>query len=560
MNPFRSPQFENSSKLLNQLETYHLHQTHLSNKPGSHKMIRSPKNQRVNNVKRIEIISGTGDRRQKLYRKKGARKLVLSEKADKLKKSKQNKVARKHSDNWSKKSLTGKNRELVLRKNKKEKSLRVFQKGQSGSPNFQGKESLGRMNYSIGHHRFLVGRPGQGAKWNREDTLTSQYDLSSEFLHSKENYNMYANTNVQKIPLALSKMRQIVNVQASDRSFLESMRMSRKAKKADEPRSLISHPLVFVKRKQKSKKGLSGVPSKKKVLGNSRNNSSVQNKQKKQSLQPGGKLEVRARKGSALRNLKARANPKTSSSMNKKQKASNKRSKNLAELVKKNNRKINSSRNTKQDYAMDVFVSMTQKKGRKEHYHSEQNKKNASYLSNFERPNPEKDKFRKWSQKEDPTGPVRSKRECLDLQETATKNGAFAKKPAKTTQKKKEPKEKQEVLVLVTESSKETSQHISSQKGSTAEKLKLEDLMEKARETRQLMEIFREQKTGIFDNKRQVEDQINSTFLRLLNQMEQERVRVLKVIEEDFQRQKQSIFEIEKKLTMGEQNMQASLR
>ena len=66
MNPFRSPQFENSSKLLNKLETYHLHQTQLSNKPMSHKMIRSPKNQRINNIKRIEIISGTGDRRQKM--------------------------------------------------------------------------------------------------------------------------------------------------------------------------------------------------------------------------------------------------------------------------------------------------------------------------------------------------------------------------------------------------------------------------------------------------------------------------------------------------------------
>ena len=74
------------------------------------------------------------------------------------------------------------------------------------------------------------------------------------------------------------------------------------------------------------------------------------------------------------------------------------------------------------------------------------------------------------------------------------------------------------------------------------------------------MEIFREQKTGIFENKRQVEEQINSMFLKMLNLMEQERVKVLRVVEDEFQRQKDNMFEIEKQLTMKEQTMQSILR
>jgi hypothetical protein len=516
MNPFRSPQFDNSSKLLNKLETYHLHQTHLSNKPSSHKIICSPKNQRINNVKRIEIISGTGDRRQKLYRKKG-RKLVLSEKADKIKKN------RKYSD-FTKKSVRVGGRELLFRQ-RKDKSFKLMGKG---SPNLHKNDY--RNNYSIGNQKFLLNKK---TKWGREDTLQSQYDISSDFIQSKENYNMYLNTK-NNAPLVMGKMKKILNMQNSERSLLESMRISRRVKLSEESKKI--HPMVFMKRKQK-KANLS-------KKSNSRNNSKIV-KRTKGGISNENKIETRSRKNSNLRKTKGRINSKSPKNQLKSKKNAG------FKKLKQNEtrRKVNSSRNTKKEYMMDVFVSMTQKKQEENQYHSETNPK----LEN------KKEHHRKWSQN-DPKG--------MDHIQTSSKRKVLKNFLKKTNQMEKflkhmnhvKKSQKQELMVLVTESSKETSQNISSKKESTVEKMRMEDLLEKTKETRQLMDIFREQKTSIFENKRQTEDQINSVFLKLLNLMEQERVRALKVIEDQFQRQKQDIFDIEKQLVLKEQNMHNLLR
>ena len=539
MNPFRSPQFENSSKLLSKLETYHLHQTQLSNKPSSHKTIRSPKNQRINNIKRIEIISGTGDRRQKLYRKKGRRKLVLSEKAEKMRKPKSGKIHRKHSDNWNKK-IGG--RDLLFRQ--KENNYRIFKKGGSGSPNLQ-KDISQRTNYSIGNQRFMLNRPFSKNKWTREDTVQSQYDISSEFIHSKENYNMYMNIKRNKAPV-MSKMKKIVGLQNSERSLLESMRMSKKGKK-DENGKFVTHPMVFIKRKTKKKGKVSTLQ--KKVISNSRNNSKLQkrpknNKQKKQ--------DSRSRKSSGIGLTKVRLKTKSPKTVSKKKIGL--KSKKTLNIIGNPISNKSSSRNSKKEYMMDVFVSLTHKKG-----NQNQNEKKTPNKYHFETISKE-EQMRKWSQRDEKR--ENSKRE-LNSKQTILQN--FLKKTDQVEkfikqldQSKK--MEKQDLRGLITESSKETSQNISSKKESSMEKMTFESLVEKTNETRKLMEIFREQKSSIFENKRQTEDQINSVFLKLLNLMEQERVRALKVVEDQFHAQKQNIFEIEKQLVLKEQNMQNMIR
>ena len=530
MNPFRSPQFENSSKLLSKLETYHLHQTQLSNKPSSNKTIRSPKNQRINNVKRIEIISGTGDRRQKLYRKKGRRKLVLSEKAEKIRKPKSGKIARKHSDNWSKKQ----GRDLFHQK--KEKNYGAFKKGGSGSPNLQ-KEISQRTNYSIGNQRFMLKRPFPRNKWTREDTLQSQYDISSEFIHSKENYNMYLNTKRTKAPV-MSKMKKIVGLQ-SERSLLESMRMSRRGKRSEEPGKFVTHPMVFIKRKNKKK---NTVPKK---GNNSRNHSNIQKRKK---------VKKESRKNSGMGLTKVRLKSKSPKTISKKTGLKSKKLLNTTG----NPTSKSSSRNLKKDYMMDVFVSLTHKKAQDQY---EKNKNPGKF--HFETVS-KKDNFRRRSQREEKIGGrENSKKREGNSKQTILQN--FLKK---TDQVEKFIKhldhakkhEKQDLMVLITESSKETSQNISSKNESSLEKLTIENLVEKTNETRKLMEIFREQKSSIFENKRQTEDQVNSVFLKLLNLMEQERVRALKVVEDQFHVQKQNIFEIEKQLVLKDQNMQNTIR
>lgn len=531
MNPFRSPQFENSSKLLSKLETYHLHQTQLSNKPSSGKVIRSPKNHRLSNVRRIEIISGTSDRRQKQYRKKrGARKLILSEKADKAKKKQ--KMQRKHSDNWTRKSGRP-GRDFLFNPNK-DKSLRAG-KGVSGSPALRVKDVSHRGNYSIGNQKLQMSRLGKKPKWGRDNTFQSHIDFSSDFVHSKENYNMYVNTKKNKVPLVLSKMRKIVKVKPNERSLLESMRVSRRNMPRED--QFASHPMVFMTRKTKKKP--KSKPSKKSqpphTPGGS-NNPAKRSKKSPKALKLGADKPTRP--SQTLRGgPKTRTGGKGSGNAVKKEGASKQG---------KPRRKMNSSRNAKTEYLMDVFKSMTQKKAHAEKFQSEKTKRTGA------------GKLPKWVQgdgaKADPVEAF-SKRKILE---------GFLKKTNKMDKILKQmeaaKRSPEDSRALATESSKDKSQLLISKKDSNLEKVQLEDLVDKTNESRQLIQIFQEQKKGIFENKLQIENQLNSVFLKLLSQIEQERVSALRVVEDRFQQQKNAIFEIEKQLVLKDQTMQNLLR
>jgi hypothetical protein len=322
--------------------------------------------------------------------------------------------------------------------------------------------------------------------------------------------------------------------------------MSKRVKLSEDPKKY-AHPMVFMKRKQKQKKA---NLSKKSTMKNSRNNSKITNKRTKEILKTEN-LESRSRKSSNLRKTKGRITSKSPKNQLKVRKNG------TFKKMKKNGtrRKVNSSRNTNKEYMIDVFVSMTQKKANIENYQSEK-----TQVSKIEINKNQHGHLRKWSQREDP--------KIMDNIQTTSKRKVLKNFLKKTNQMEKFAKhmnkvknnQKQDLMVMITESSKETSQNISSKKESTVEKMRVEDLLEKTKETRQLMDIFREQKTSIFENKRQTEDQINSVFLKLLNLMEQERVRALKVVEDKFQRQKQDIFDIEKQLVLKEQTMHNLLR
>lgn len=526
MNPFRSPQFENSSKLLNKLETYHLHQTQLSNKNSSNKVIRSPKNNRLSNVRRIEIISGTGDRRQKQYRKKrGARKLILSEKADKAKKKQ--KMQRKHSDNWTRKS--GRPGRDFLFKSHKDKSRRVSGKGVSGSPGLRVKDAPHRGNYSIGNQKLQMSRLGKKAKWSRENTFQSQFELSSEFIHSKENYNMYVNTKKNRVPLVLNKMRKIVKVQPSERSLLESMRVSRRGPQRED--QFPAPQMVFIKRKPKKKpktKSTKKTPSTPSQSGS--NNPSKRPKKSPNTL---GLGEKAPRQTKPLRGPKMRIPGKSPG------KGSKGEGYNESQQT-KTRRKVDSCRNAKKEYLMDVFKSMTQKKGHGEKVQPEPAKRGVQV------------KLAKWGQKAD-SAEVYSKRKVL---QSFLKKTSQMEKLLKQMDQSKRNKED----ARANESSKEISRPVSSKKDSPSKKVHMEDLVEKTNESRQLIQIFQEQKKNIFENKLLIENQVNSMFLKLLSQIEQERVAAMRVIEDRFQHQKNCIFEIEKQLVLKDQTMQNLLR
>ena len=503
-----------------------------------------------------------------MYRKKkGRRKLVLSEKADKIKKPQSGKIIRKHSDNWSKKSIRGNGRDLLFRQGHKEKSFRVFKKGNSGSPNLQYKDMGHRTNYSIGNQKFLMNRPFIKNKWNREETLQSQYDISSDFIHSKENYNMYLNTKRNKIAPAINKMKKIIGIQKSERSLLESMRMSKRVKQSEDPNKYVTHPMVFIKRKNKQRK-TGKVNVSKKLINSSRSNSNIQNKRLKNNGKQKSKIDSRSRKGSTFCSNKTKNKSKSPKTICKKKKKNinfNGGKKLLNTTGNQKPKSINSQK-PKKDYKMDVFVSLTHKKGNHDQYQSEINKGNGKYKGNYESIlKQDQNLFRKRNQRKEKNIMTREANKKLDgnskqniLQNFLKKSDQVEKFMKHMDHAKKI--EKEDLMVLITESSKETSQNISSKKESSLEKFRIEDLVEKTNETRKLMEIFREQKSGIFENKRQTEDKINSVFLKLLNLMEQERVKALKVVEDQFHSQKQNIFEIEKQLVMKEQTMQNIVR
>ena len=297
--------------------------------------------------------------------------------------------------------------------------------------------------------------------------------------------------------------------------------------------------MVFIKRKNKKK---NTVPKK---GNNSRNHSNIQKRKK---------VKKESRKNSGMGLTKVRLKSKSPKTISKKTGLKSKKLLNTTG----NPTSKSSSRNLKKDYMMDVFVSLTHKKAQDQY---EKNKNPGKF--HFETVS-KKDNFRRRSQREEKIGGrENSKKREGNSKQTILQN--FLKK---TDQVEKFIKhldhakkhEKQDLMVLITESSKETSQNISSKNESSLEKLTIENLVEKTNETRKLMEIFREQKSSIFENKRQTEDQVNSVFLKLLNLMEQERVRALKVVEDQFHVQKQNIFEIEKQLVLKDQNMQNTIR
>ena len=260
MNPFRSPQYENSSKLMSQLESFHFHNTQTHNKHLSNKMNGPGKNLNSTRQKRILYANriGSGNIHKKnLKGKLKKNRLILSEKAEKS--INKGISIRKKSENWG-----GQEQRILLERPRKTKtskrtinsnkqspgnrSFRLFKKGYSGSPKSGGRGSNARTgNYSIGGGKLHNGRVVQKkTSWAREDTFQSQYDISIEATQSKENYNAYRQNISQRGIKPIKKMRKILGSKERESSLIESMQLSR-ALKTREP------AMVFLKQKRKDK-------------------------------------------------------------------------------------------------------------------------------------------------------------------------------------------------------------------------------------------------------------------------------------------------------------------